>query len=72
MEKKEKKEIVGFKDEYVLASGFPWTTDTEPCFSIAMCKEIRGVNFVRIKFRDEFWRLDCPKYELILRKVKKK
>jgi len=60
-----------FKDKYVLAVGYPGVVGMKNYQSIAMYKQKIGYKYSTIKWFNELWDDNVPKYELILRKVKK-
>lgn len=67
-----KKKSTLFKDEYVLASGYPWVLGNGPMHSeIMMCKNVIGCSRIYFKFPFELWEKSIPQYELVLRKIKK-
>jgi len=59
-----------FKDEYVLAKGWPYLPDLER-HTIKIFKNEDGTGgTIKLRYPQILDSHDCPKYELVLRRVK--
>lgn len=59
-----------FKDEYVIARGFPWAHGVGPYYALSVNNRAVAGGKVEFKFPKELWLPEVPMYELVLRKVK--
>jgi hypothetical protein len=55
-----------YKDRYVLAEGYP----VEKGFGVALSKYPTFTEEIEIPLPDELYNENCPKYRLVLEKVK--
>ncbi len=60
-----------FKKEYILGVGYPWAYGIRDFQQIGLNKAARGVVPKILRWPKELWSLTIPKYELVLRRVKK-
>lgn len=59
-----------FKDRYVLETGYPWAFGTSPYRSVGVGKRVNSSEWLDLDFPKELWGKDCPRYHLVLERVK--
>lgn len=59
-----------YKDRYVLATGYPWALGTDPYTSVEMNMGAKRFVPVHLNFPKELWQEGCPRYRLVLERVK--
>ena len=60
-----------FKSEYVLGRGHVWIYGlTDGLCSVGINKTPDGWNQITLNWPSELWNVNCPEYEIILRRVK--
>lgn len=60
-----------FPERAVLAEGYPWAVGTGPYYyEIRMDKNnLAGSGVVALRFPEELWRADLPRYRLVLERI---
>jgi hypothetical protein len=66
---RETKKMNKFKKKYVLGEGYPWEYDVDEHKRVGLNKSVSGFDPVVLKFPEEMWSNDVPKYRLILEKI---